>query len=586
MKSFTRIFLLAALIAGAAITTDAKDGNKGRIAGNVADFLGRPVHNALVLVVQALDDVETIISTRSNEQGFFRTPVLPDGFYSLRISHSDYQTVATTQFAVDGLRSVSLEIALGKLADSFFNDDDPRNRDFRQTLRGYSDRRLIFRYLSIPDEGENAPDPFITGGVMSIASGASQSESYFLHPQSIKSSVSSNFAFTEPLNSNGRVILSGQVDSGTGSFVRLKNTYGYRPNRDNEFSASIGYGRVVVNDVGADSMYYSNSSAKLFPMTDGLETFTFGIESETRFFDILAIRYGLDYSRLHYGTDESFFSPSLRITLTPADGWNFEAFIASRPQNEANSVILPNGEILNLAEPTLISIAGNQVSMSQARHYETSVRRNLTPATTVEFALYLDYINGSGIPVSVATVAHPDRCSSIVQLNENYLGQKGLRFQTKHRFTDDLTAAVTYIYGESKEITQDVAQETIVSLERNIGNFMRQGYRHSIIGRVDASIPMTRTSVVGILRWNSGYPLTTLDRFFDDMDIGTKSANIEIRQIIPMNALLYMPGRWEATLELRNALNQGSGRLMAADGEIVFDRNPRSFRFGLNYSFQ
>jgi len=590
LKSFLGIFFLIILITGAAITADARDGNNGRIVCNVADFMGRPVRNALIRVVRTAqldDDLENIISMRSDERGFFRTPVLPDGFYSLNISHQDYQPVATAQFAVDSLRSVSLEIVLGNLFESLSREDDPRNQDLRQVLRGASDRRLIFRYLPMPGEGENAADPFTTGGVMSIASGTPQSESYFLNPRAGKSGISSNFAFTEPLNSTGRVILSGQVDSGEGSFVRFRNTYGYRPDKNHEYSASIGYGRVYLNGKSADFGHSSNSFANLFPMADGLETFSFGVESETRFFNVLSVRYGIDYSRLHYYNDESFFSPSLRIALTPADGWDFEAFIASRPQNDANSVTLPNGEILNLAEPTFITVAGNQVNMSQARHYETLARRNLTSVTTVEFAFYLDYLNGSGVPVSMAAITTPtERRSSVVHLNVNYLSQKGLRFQTKHGFTEHLTGSVTYIYGESKEIAHDIAQETIASLERNIGNFMQQGYRHSIIGRVDAFIPLTRTRLIGMLRWNSGYPLTTLDRFFDEMDVGTKSANIEIKQTIPVPAFMYMPGRWEAVLELRNALNQGSRKLAAADGEIIFDTNPRSLRFGLNYSFQ
>ena len=156
----------------------------------------------------------------------------------------------------------------------------------------------------------------------------------------------------------------------------------------------------------------------------------------------------------------------------------------------------------------------------------------------------------------------------------------------KHRVFEYLSGSIAYIYGESKEITQDARQAAIAALEENPEIFMRQGYRHSVVGRVDSFIPMTRTRVITMLRWNSGYPLTTLDRFFDDMDIGTKSANLEIRQSIPMPGFLYVPGgRWEIMLELRNALNQGSRKLAAADGEIIFDRNPRSLRFGLNYSF-
>ena len=581
-----RMFLLIGLFLGTAAATRAQD-NNGRVAGNVSDFWGSPVKDALIRVVQFIDGVESFISMRSDEHGFFMSPILSGGVYSLQISHYDYLPVATTRFAVDDSRSVSLEIALQRFADNFTRDDDPRNQGFLQVLRGASDRRLIFRVASIhdaPGAGENAPNPFTKGGVMSIASGPSYSESYFLRPYSSQSGISSNFAFAEPLNSTSRIIMSGQVDSGAGSFWRLRNTYSYRPDKNHDYNISVGYGRVSGNHPVPEYIPYSNN---FFSMPDGLETLSLGTEGETRFFNILSIQYGVDYSRLHYDSDKRFFSPSLRILVTPLDGWSFETFITSKPQNEAGFITLPNGEMLNLAEPTLITIADNKVSMSQARHFETAVRRNFTPYTSVEFAVFQDYINGSGAPLFITTVTPGEKRSCVIEMQEEHLNQMGLRFMAKHRIFENLTGSIAYIYGESREITQEALQTTIASLEKNPENYMKQGYRHSITGRVDTFIPATKTSLITMLRWNSGYPLTTLDRFFDDMDIGTKSANVEVRQILPLPQFLYVSGgRWEVMLELRNALNQGSRKLTAVDGEIIFDRNPRSFRFGLNYSFQ
>ncbi|MDR0311671.1 MAG: carboxypeptidase-like regulatory domain-containing protein, partial [Acidobacteriota bacterium] len=499
MKSFARMFLLIGLIAGMAATAEARD-NKGRITGNVSDFFGSPVKDALIRVIQIIDGAEKFISVRSDEYGFFKTPALSAGIYSLNISHNDYSAVATTQFVVDNSRSVSLEIALRNFADSLTRDEDPRNQDFRQVLRGVSDRRLIFRAASIPGVAENTPDPFTHGGVMSIAAGTSPSESYFLRPQANQSGISSNFAFTEPLNSTSRIILSGQVDSGEGSFWRLRNTYSYRTDRNHDYSISVGYGRMTGNYLVPDTI---SSSTNFRPMTDGLETFAFGTEGETRLFNVLSIRYGVDYTRLYYDSDKRFFSPSLRILLTPVEGWSLEAFITSKPQNDNNSVVLPSGETLNLAEPTFITIAGDKVSMSQVRHSEAVVRKNFAPGTSVELAFYQDYISGPGIPMLVTTVTPSDRRSCIIEANGEDSSQKGLRFLVKHRIFEHLTGSVAYIYGESKEIAPDAQMETIASLKENPGVFMQRGYRHSIAGHVGTFIPRTRTNIIAMLRWNS-----------------------------------------------------------------------------------
>jgi hypothetical protein len=69
------------------------------------------------------------------------------------------------------------------------------------------------------------------------------------------------------------------------------------------------------------------------------------------------------------------------------------------------------------------------------------------------------------------------------------------------------------------------------------------------------------------------------------MDIGTKSANFEMRQTLPMPEFFGSVGRWEFMLDVRNALNQGKEIIPTTDGVLVLNRNPRSIRFGLNYSF-
>ena len=59
------------------------------------------------------------------------------------------------------------------------------------------------------------------------------------------------------------------------------------------------------------------------------------------------------------------------------------------------------------------------------------------------------------------------------------------------------------------------------------------------------------------MRWNSGNPLTPLDWFSDRMDIGTKSTNFELRQVVPFPDFFGTIGRWEVLIDVRNVLNQG-----------------------------
>ncbi len=113
----------------------------------------------------------------------------------------------------------------------------------------------------------------------------------------------------------------------------------------------------------------------------GVQTLAFGLEGNTKFLDLFAVKYGFDYSRLHYGTSKSFINPSLQIVITPAEGWSIRTSLASRRANDSNTVVLPDGETLNLAEPTLITMVGNQASMSQIRHTEIAAEKTIAQGT-------------------------------------------------------------------------------------------------------------------------------------------------------------------------------------------------------------
>ncbi len=69
-----------------------------------------------------------------------------------------------------------------------------------------------------------------------------------------------------------------------------------------------------------------------------------------------------------------------------------------------NTLVLPDGEILDLSEPTLITMIGNRVSMSQIRHSEVAAEKELVPGTAFEVSVYQDRIKGPGLPLMVTTI--------------------------------------------------------------------------------------------------------------------------------------------------------------------------------------
>ena len=198
---------------------------------------------------------------------------------------------------------------------------------------------------------------------MNIASSSSLSgASYLFHPQTSQNGVSTNFAFAEPLSPHSRMILSGQMDSGSGTFWRFRDTFNYRPDNNHDYRVSVGYGRMNVNDPGNGSIPVpapvhgirtaeNRECKRLLSDWKGIPSSWISLPSNTDSTTRVCI----------IGTSKSFINPSIQIVITPAEGWSIRTSLTSRRANDSNTVVLPDGETLNLSEPTLITMVGNQV---------------------------------------------------------------------------------------------------------------------------------------------------------------------------------------------------------------------------------
>ncbi len=585
MRHLSRTFILFGLLLFSlpAIASDAR-GN-GRITGIIKNLSGNPLEDAVIRIFREVQQGEIFSIARSNNRGFFRSVNLKPGTYYLQISRQGYQPVRTTKFVIDPGRTTSLDIVLQEFMSIVTKNDDPRNWDLKTVMRSTSDRRLIFRDLpgGIPPDIEDSASSFYRSGTMNIASTSLDGENYMIRPQPSQAGVTSNFAFTEPLSDHSRMILSGQLDFGGGAFWRVRDTYNYRPNSDHDYRLSVGYGQMNVNYPSPDSI--SSQMLSQESGLPGMQTLALGFEGNTKFLDLLSIKYGFDYSRLHYGDYRSFFYPSIQILIHPTEAWNIQTSFSSRHVSDINSVVLPGGEVLDLSEPTLITMVGNRISMSQIRHSEVSAEREITRETALEIAVFQDSTQGPGLPVMITTITPTERKSQVVEMGEDNSGQRGLRLALKRRFAENLSASVAYVYGDAVNLT-GAGLWSSERLNGNLAGYLLQQSQHSITGRVEAKVPRLKTKVLATIRWYSGNQLTPVDWFSDRMDIGTKSTSFEIRQPLPLTDFMGTVGRWEVMVDLRNILNQGKETLPTTDGEIVLNRNPRSLRFGLSLSFR
>lgn len=588
MKRLCSLALIVFALASTQVLLEAKAGAK--ISGKVSDNSGDGLAGAVITLFRENAEGGTISFTRSDKRGAYSIANLSPGSYHLQVSREGYQPLTNSNISIDPGKSVTLNVVLQTLVDFISADPDPRNWDLKSVVRSTSDRRLIFRNLpvSAPDD-EMAPveeEPtFKRGAVLEVASNSGMgSDNYFVSPSSGQNGVVSNFAYTEPITGSGRMIFSGQLNSGSDPFWQVRDTFHYRTDPGRDLSFSMGYGRLGLNDAGMSSLVQPAEFLNRDPYLrdSGIQLVDIGFAGRSQFLDGISVDYGFDLTRVNSGATKSFLSPYFQLVLSPADTWLLKAAMASRRSSDSNTVFLPDGDPLNLTQPIYIAKINGQVHLSQFKHGEIAVEKLLPGSASIEVAVYEDHMNGPGVPFLVTAVCPGCGDTLVAQLREDQTAQHGLRIVANRRILDFLTGSIAYVYGTGTAVRVDGTSISSEELARDLLAYMHRSYYHSLTSELSANFRKTGTNVTAIFRWYPGTPITPMDLFRDHADVLTKGVNFMVRQALPFPEFMSSVGHWEALVDVRNLFDQGNPVIPTSDGELVLTRNPRSLRFGLN----
>jgi hypothetical protein len=577
------VWLLACVVAFGAAPLEAKGG--GRLAGKVKTVGGEALIGAVITIFRPDGDGGTLFFTRSDRTGTYNFADVAPGSYFLQVTRDGYQPLTTSNVKVDGGKTTGFDIILQEFFGLISDDTDPRNRDLKTVLRSASGRRLIFRGLPgvAPYDTETQ---FYRSGAMNVSSNANlASENSSVLPGQTRNGVLSNFAYTEPVSSNARMIFSGQLNSGSDSYWRVRNTYNYHPNEGRDLRFSVGYGRLnlsrpTMGELGRPAQFFAQDPEL---RESAVQTVLLGFEGQSKFLDILELGYGFDYACLYYGTAKSVFSPYFRISVSPVPTWLVSTSLQSRRMTDDSSITLPGNERLDLSEPAYLTRVGDRLSLSQVKHSELAITKSIEDDTSVEVAAYEDRTEGPGMPFLLTSRSAEGANSSLARLNGDL--ERGLRLVVDRKIFDFLSGSIAYVYGGGTGLASGAASVSNEQLAHNLLQYMQHSYYHSITSQLHAEIPWSRTSFTSVVRWYPGNPVTSLDPFADRLDIMTKGVSFLVRQGIPLPDFMGTAGRWEALVDIRNLFDQGRSQVRTTDGELLLTRNPRTLRFGLNLNF-
>jgi hypothetical protein len=558
----------------------------GKIAGKVLSGSGQGLLGAVITVFRHDHEGGTISFTRTDRNGGYSLANIASGSYNIQVSRDGYQAVTNAEVRIESGRTTTMNVVLQELLELITGPPDPRNWDLKAVMRSTSDRRLIFRDLPGTTEPSlDADAPFSRASTVAVTSNSGQgSENHALFPSNGQSGIATNFAFVEPVSYRGRMIFSGQISTGYDSSWQIRNTYNYRPDPGRDFKLSVGYGRLsfggpTVGNMGRPSQFFAQDFNS---RENGIQTLGLGFEARNKVFDALTFEYGFDLSRVYYGPAKNFISPYFQVVVTPLNNWALKTAVSSRRWSDNYSLTLPDGDVLNLIEPTYVAGLNNEVRFSQFKHSEVALARTLPQNATIEVAVYEDHMQGPGLPFMVTASVGSATSSYLVQPREDQTAQHGMRLAFNRKFLDFLNGSIAYVYGTGSSLTPTEQDQSGEAIATNMLNYVQRQYYHAVTGQITAVLPRTRTGITTVVRWYPGYSLTPIDLFADRTDALSKGFNFSIRQPIPLPEFMGTPGRWEALVDVRNLFDQGRLMVPATDGQVLLTRNPRLLRFGIN----
>jgi hypothetical protein len=101
--------------------------------------------------------------------------------------------------------------------------------------------------------------------------------------------------------------------------------------------------------------------------------------------------------------------------------------------------------------------------------------------------------------------------------------------------------------------------------------------------RATATLPVTGTQITGSYQWMDYHAMMPSHFYLTQRAYPETGLNIRVRQPIP--SFPGMPGRLEATAELRNMLAQGYLTISEGGQSVLLIQNPRAVRGGLSFIF-
>ncbi|HET8546861.1 MAG TPA: carboxypeptidase-like regulatory domain-containing protein [Bryobacteraceae bacterium] len=559
----------------------------GSLTGLVTDTAGVPQMGATVFLYNRYDKLvqKTITSLKGD---FLFEPLIPDT-YSVRVSLASFVPALKRNITVlPGMQSVlainmasvlsSIELVYSAPKAGVLMSDE-----WKWVLRSQMSTRPILR--SLPGLEQHETSVFSdTNGLLRVSAGESSPW-----------------------------LAGGQPDLGT-AFALATSLFG---NNRFEFTGNFGYGMETATQTHGFRTTFSRAEAagpevKLtmqqadLPVRSGiavggqqnanlpaLRTLSLTMIDRAQLADGIDIEYGASLESVTFFDRLNYVSPFARVSYDLggrgrlAFGYSSGAppidLIQMDARDRRESL---QQELAALSLLPRVTLRGGRAHVQRTENLEAGYQF-ATGSRTYSFGVYREIVRDGALTITGADDLIggfdllPELSSRSSVFNIGGYARTGYTAAVTQDFSDDYSLTLAYGSGGVLRTEERALESDNPSAIRRL---LHRGQQSWITGRFNGVVPGAGTRFHASYQWTDYRALTPAHVYFTQSTNSYAGLNLRLRQ--PLPAFSGMPGRLEATAELRNMLAQGYLPITTASGRrMLLTHTPRAVRGGLSFIF-
>jgi len=567
----------------------------GGISGIVRSASGVPQMGALVVLYNRSD--RPVHRVYTNEKGEFGFASLAPGVYTVRVTLASFLPALKRNIKVQpGMRTL-LEVNLASVFSTIElvglapGPVSLVSEDWKWVLRGAGDTRPVLRALpdfSSPEERRSREAAFSrTRGVFKVTGG----DAGTISTLGAEPDLGTAFALATTLFGANHLQVAGN--------------FGYSPDtnlpaaafrtsvrRELPGGAAPQLG-VTMRQLGLP-VRASAGQALLSGQRSGypaLRALSATLYDRNVLSEGLTLEYGAALDSVAFFDRLNYLSPFSRLTYD-AGSWGTLQFsyVSGSPPAEMFSSGVEQGpefehDLALLALFPRVSLLGGRARVQRSASYEAGYRLRIG-SRVLTAAVHSERIGNAAVtllaPSGLASGVDllPDLFSRGWVLNAGAVQRAGFAASLAQSLGERFEVALTYAnHGALTALDRELMRGDSEELR----SVLRPGRRHSVTARVAGTAPWSGTRFVTSYQWVSLHSALPPHVYLTEGLRQNPGLNVALRQ--PIGSLGSLPGRLEASAELRNILAQGYVPLNLSGRKAYLVHAPRSVRGGLSFVF-